>query len=135
MLSEEFIDQLDQVGMSAGSREQMSFFSSEVVLDLLFEMLLDFRLPGCTFGRGRQGSTVDAYAEGESVLVLARERDEVLVAKHQLDYPTFGHFEPMASSKAVGSPAEAGPERGSGKGQQASATSAFGSALLISFDD
>jgi hypothetical protein len=55
-----------------------------MVLDFLLKVLLYLCLPSVEFARCGQGRAIDAHAEGEGVLVLAGERDKILVAEHEL---------------------------------------------------
>ena len=53
-----------------------------MMLNLYLKMLFDFCLPGTNLSRGCQGRPSDAHAQGQGMLVLARERNQTWIAKH-----------------------------------------------------
>ncbi len=61
MVGDEFVDQLDQFGQLAGSREQHLFFGGEMDIDFLLEMLLDLRLPAFKIRVGDGLGAIDAH--------------------------------------------------------------------------
>src|SRR5262245_2595865 len=52
------------------------------MLNFLFEMLLDFSLPSLDLVRRGKHRPVDSHAQCQGMLMLARERNQVLVPKH-----------------------------------------------------
>ena len=51
MFGDQFFHQSSELRISPGDGEQVRLFGGEVILNFLFEMLLDFRLPRLQFGR------------------------------------------------------------------------------------
>ena len=80
MLGDEVVDEGFEFWKIARSREEMLFFRVEVIADFLIEVLLNLGLPRLQFCGAREAGTVDADTQGERVLVLAGQRDEVFVA-------------------------------------------------------
>ena len=75
MLGDEFFDDASELRISPGNREEVSLFSGKVILNLLLEVLLDFRLPGLQLLWTGQRSPIDAYAQREHMLMLTGEWD------------------------------------------------------------
>ncbi len=84
MLFQQFFDQAMQLGIPPSQRKNVRFLGSKVILDLLLHMLLDLRLPRLQLLCSRQGGTMDAHAQRQSVLMLPRERHKIWVAEHML---------------------------------------------------
>jgi hypothetical protein len=50
--------------------------------DVLFEALLDLRLPGLQVRVGNRLRAIDTNAQRQRLLVLVRERNQTLIAQH-----------------------------------------------------
>jgi hypothetical protein len=83
MLPEQLLYQQAELRTPLSGREQIGLFRREVVLDLLFEVLLDFLLPSLNFHGRVHRSAIDAHAKRQRMLMLSGQRDQILIAKHE----------------------------------------------------
>ena len=83
VLVEKFCDQRLQLGEFCGRGKEFLFFRGKMNQDFVVEVLLDFVLPSFEIDFSRLQGAIDAHAKGKRVLMLARERYEILVAQHR----------------------------------------------------
>ena len=82
MSSDEFLDQRLQFWKSRRCRKQFFFFGGKVKRDLLFEDLLNLRLPCFQIDPARLNRPIQTYTQRQTMLVLVGKRNQVLVSKH-----------------------------------------------------
>jgi hypothetical protein len=80
--SEQLLDQGLQFGKARGYRKQLLLFGGKMKGDLLFEDLLNFRLPCLEVDSAGLNGAIQAHAQRQAMLVLVGERNQVLVTKH-----------------------------------------------------
>jgi len=80
-------DQLPELIEANCSGKNECFFSCKVHANFLFPELGYFSLPGSAINVSRLQRTVHPHAQGKCVLVLTREWNQVLVAKHIIAEP------------------------------------------------
>ena len=79
---DQFLDQGLEFGKARSHRKQLFFFGGKMKGDLLFEDLLNFRLPCFQIDPAGLNGAIQAHAQRQAMLVLVGERNQVLVTKH-----------------------------------------------------